>query len=52
MKTMREIAEERRQLKLQLLREQVANGSLVIRRMTEEERRCYAAPRRSSARDE
>jgi hypothetical protein len=51
MKTMREIAEERRQLKLQLLREQVQNGSLVIRRMTDEERRCYPAPSRPRRRN-
>jgi len=52
MKTMREIAEQRRQLKLQLLREQVENGSLIIRRMTDEERRSYPAPQRSRTRGE
>ena len=41
MKTMRQVSEERRQLKLRLLREQVDNGSLVIRRMTDEERLQY-----------
>jgi hypothetical protein len=43
MKTMKQIAEERRQVKLALLREQVQNGSLVIRRMTDEERELYPA---------
>jgi hypothetical protein len=41
MKTTRERAEERRLAKLELVREQVENGSLVIRTMTEEERRLY-----------
>ena len=41
MKTTRERAEERRLAKLELVREQVENGSLVIRDMTEEERRRY-----------
>jgi hypothetical protein len=41
MKTMREKAEERRVAKLELLREQVENGSLVIRQMTDDERRRY-----------
>jgi hypothetical protein len=47
MKTTRERAEERRLAKLELVREQVENGSLVIRTMTEEERRRYppAPPR-------
>jgi hypothetical protein len=40
-KTTRERAEERRQAKLDLVREQVQSGSLVIRKMTEEERRRY-----------
>jgi len=44
MKTMRELAEERRVEKLELLREQVANGSLVIRQMTDEERLRFGAP--------
>jgi hypothetical protein len=39
MKTTRERAEERRQAKLELVEEQVQNGSLVIRQMTDEERR-------------
>lgn len=39
MKTMRERAEEKRQAKLELVREQLESGSLVIRRMTSEERR-------------
>jgi hypothetical protein len=41
MKTMREKAEERRVAKLELVREQVENGSLVIRQMTDDERRLY-----------
>jgi hypothetical protein len=52
MKTTRERAEERRLAKLELVREQVENGSLVIRTMTEEERRRYpprpVPPRRGS----
>jgi len=42
-KTQREKAEEKRQVKLDLVREQVQNGTLVIRQMTEEERRRYPA---------
>ena len=37
-KTSREKAEERRQVKLEQVREQVESGSLVIRQMTEAER--------------
>jgi hypothetical protein len=44
-KTARERAEERRAEKLALVREQVQSGSLVIRQMTDEERRRYP-PRR------
>jgi hypothetical protein len=40
-KTARERAEEKRAQKLALVREQVQSGSLVIRQMTEEERRRY-----------
>jgi hypothetical protein len=40
-KTPREKAEERRRVKLDLVREQVGNGMLVIRQMTEEVRRRY-----------
>ncbi len=40
-KTMRERADEKHEAKLELVREQVQNGSLVIRQMTEEERRRY-----------
>jgi hypothetical protein len=40
-KTARERAEAKRSEKLQLVREQVQNGSLVIRQMTDEERRRY-----------
>ena len=41
MKSARERAEEKRAQKLALVREQVESGSLVIRRMTDEERRRY-----------
>ena len=44
MKTARERAEEKRAEKLAVVREQVESGSLVIRKMTDEERRRY--PRR------
>jgi hypothetical protein len=40
-KTGRERAEEKRAEKLAVVREQVENGSLVIRQMTAEERRRY-----------
>jgi hypothetical protein len=40
-KSARERAEEKRAQKLALVREQVQSGSLVIRRMTDEERRRY-----------
>jgi hypothetical protein len=51
MKTTRERADERREAKLELVREQVANGSLTIRTMSDEERKKYppvaaAPPRR------
>jgi hypothetical protein len=42
MTTMRERAEKKRLEKLEFVREQVQNGSLVIRPMTEDERRRYA----------
>jgi hypothetical protein len=38
-KTTRERAEEKRAAQLAFVREQVENGSLVIRQMTDEERR-------------
>jgi hypothetical protein len=41
MKTARERAEEKRTEKLERVREEVENGSLVIRQMTPEERRRY-----------
>jgi hypothetical protein len=41
MKSARERAEEKRAEKLAVIREQVESGSLVIRRMTKEERRRY-----------
>ncbi len=40
-KTSRERAEAKREEKLELVREQVENGSLVVRQMTDEERRQY-----------
>ena len=54
MKTTRERAEEKRQAKLDLVREQVQSGVLVIRQMTDEERRRYptrtAQPKRPGRR--
>lgn len=54
MKTTRERADERREAKLELIREQVESGSLVIRTMTDEERERFppraAAERRVAAR--
>ena len=44
MKSTREKAEERRQEKLERVREQVASGSLVIRPMTADERLRYPPP--------
>ncbi len=48
--TVRARAEEKREEKLESVREQVESGSLVIRQMTDEERRQYpprpAAPKR------
>jgi hypothetical protein len=47
-KSRRDLAEERRDTKLAFVRDQVANGSLVIRKMTDEERLLYppiSAPR-------
>jgi len=41
MKSARERAEEKHEEKLEMVREQVRNGSLVIRQMTKEERRRY-----------
>jgi hypothetical protein len=53
-KTARERAEEKREAKLALVREQVQSGSLVIRQMTDEERRLYpprpAPPKRPGRR--
>jgi hypothetical protein len=46
-KTTRDRAEEKREAKLEVVREQVESGSLVIRQMTDEERRQY--PPRSVA---
>jgi len=54
MKTARERADEKRREKLQLVRDQVQSGSLVIRQMTDEERRRYPArlsePRKQGSR--
>jgi hypothetical protein len=41
MKTTRERAEEKRLAKLEVVKEQVEDGSLVIRKMTDEEREKY-----------
>jgi hypothetical protein len=41
MKSSQERAEEKREAKLEQVREQVESGSLVIRQMTDEERRLY-----------
>ena len=41
MKSTRERAEEKREEKLELVRQQVESGSLVIRQMTDEERNKY-----------
>jgi hypothetical protein len=53
-KSARERAEEKRAEKLERVREQVQSGSLVIRPMTEEERRRYppvaTPPKRSGRR--
>ncbi len=40
-KTRQQKAEEQREAKLQMVRDQINNGSLTIRRMTAEERRMY-----------
>lgn len=57
MKTARERAEEKRVAKLEVVREQVEDGTLVIRQMTDEERERYPPkpegserPRRSRGR--
>jgi hypothetical protein len=54
LKTARERAEEKRQEKLEHVREEVESGSLVIRKMTDEERERYpprpAAPNRRGKR--
>jgi hypothetical protein len=53
-KTTRERADEKRAEKLERVREQVESGSLVIRQMTDEERRRYppvaAQPKRTGRR--
>ena len=50
MKSAWERAEEEREAKLEMIREQVESGSLVIRKMTKEERRRY--PYRQDRRSE
>jgi hypothetical protein len=45
---MRDKSEEQRQEKLAIIREQIKNGTLVIRQMTDEERELY--PPRSGKR--
>lgn len=50
MKSQRERAEEKRLDKLALIRQQVESGSLVIRKMTDDERRQYPPPRESPKR--
>ena len=53
MKNARQRAEEKRAEKLELVRQQVMSGSLVIRQMTDEERRRYLprpAPRKRRVR--
>ena len=40
-KSARERAEEKRQAKLENVRDEVEKGSLIIRQMTDEERRLY-----------
>lgn len=50
MKSARERAEEKRAEKLALVRAQVESGSLVIRKMTEAERRRYPPRARRSGR--
>jgi hypothetical protein len=54
MKTTRERAEEKRLAKLEMVKEQVESGSLVIRPMTDEERNKYpprpAPPKRPGKR--
>jgi hypothetical protein len=47
-KTARERAEEKRQEKLVLVRQQLESGSLVIRQMTKEERKRYPPRPRQS----
>ena len=41
MKTARERAEEKRQEKLELVEQQIKDGTLVVRKMTDEERDRY-----------
>jgi hypothetical protein len=50
MKTQRERAEEKRRLKLEVVDQQVRDGSLTIRPMTPEERKRYPKPERQPRR--
>jgi hypothetical protein len=50
MKSIQQPQRERRQQKLEDIRRQVADGSLVIRQMTAEERKRYPARRRDRRR--
>jgi hypothetical protein len=43
MKTVHERAEEKRQEKFELMRQQIKAGTLVVRKMTDEERAKYPA---------
>lgn len=47
---MKQLAAERRLVKLAAMREQVESGSLVIRRMTDDERRLYPVRPRAERR--
>ena len=50
MGTIRQRADEKRRLKLAHVRRQVAEGSLVIRKMTDDERKQYPPARRPKSR--
>ena len=50
MKTMRERREEKREVQLEEIRESVAAGTLVVRKMTPKERKKYPPKPRASKR--
>jgi hypothetical protein len=50
MKTVQQRQNERREQKLEQIRRQLADGSLVIRKMTAEERKRHPAPERKPKR--